>query len=73
MQEKISLPVITLIKGGPIKISGNYSISDDTNNNIVEGKEVYLCRCGNSANKPYCDGTHKANFPDERPKKESCE
>jgi CDGSH-type Zn-finger protein len=23
------------------------------------GDTIFLCRCGSSANKPYCDGTHK--------------
>ena len=31
-----------------------------------EGEEVFLCRCGCSKNKPYCDGSHKAcEFKDE--------
>lgn len=24
-----------------------------------EGKALFLCRCGASENKPYCDGAHK--------------
>jgi CDGSH-type Zn-finger protein len=25
---------------------------------LEEGRAISLCRCGASANKPYCDGTH---------------
>ena len=26
---------------------------------IPEGEKVFLCRCGSSKNKPFCDGTHR--------------
>ena len=52
---------------GPYVISGDVTIVD------VEGKKlswtgsaVALCRCGESTNKPFCDGTHnKAGFSSE--------
>jgi CDGSH-type Zn-finger protein len=28
---------------------------------VFEGEKVALCRCGGSANKPFCDGTHAKN------------
>ncbi|MGC9182794.1 CDGSH iron-sulfur domain-containing protein [Caldisphaera sp.] len=26
---------------------------------LDNGKEIHICGCGLSKNKPYCDGTHK--------------
>lgn len=50
---------VQVFNGGPLLIEGPCSIVDkDGNETIKEGK-VFLCRCGGSKNKPYCDGSHK--------------
>jgi CDGSH-type Zn-finger protein len=44
---------------GPICIKGVFRFRDSAGK-ITEGEqEIYLCRCGGSATKPFCDGTHK--------------
>jgi CDGSH-type Zn-finger protein len=47
------------MKNGPLVIEGKADITDE-NGDIkeTEGKMVALCRCGQSAKKPFCDGTH---------------
>lgn len=51
--------VIEVIENGPLKITGKINLTDSKRGVNTEVKEIYLCRCGRSANKPYCDGTHK--------------
>jgi len=49
-------------KNGPYVIeieSGKFEIERDLNVEIVEKKSIALCRCGQSGNKPFCDGTHR--------------
>jgi len=59
MEEKLS-PVITVLKNGPILIESVEPISlVQSDGIVVEVKKCYLCRCGESQRKPYCDGTHK--------------
>jgi CDGSH-type Zn-finger protein len=36
-------------------------VLDGEGNVLYEGDRAALCRCGGSANKPFCDGTHKTN------------
>jgi CDGSH iron-sulfur domain-containing protein 3 len=46
---------------GPYRVSGSFALVDaDGNAYRVEGP-VALCRCGGSATKPFCDGTHRTN------------
>jgi CDGSH-type Zn-finger protein len=51
---------ITPLNNGPIRIEGEFEIFDAQGNAFgLAGRTVIsLCRCGHSANKPFCDGSH---------------
>ena len=44
---------------GPLLVSGGVRIVAADGTVLYEGEKAALCRCGRSANKPFCDGTHK--------------
>ena len=45
---------------GPLQVKGECEVLDTQGNPIPsKGGDIYLCRCGASAKKPFCDGTHK--------------
>lgn len=48
-------------KNGPIHAQGNFEIIDSAGHVVFRGTETWLCRCGGSGNKPFCDSTHKRN------------
>lgn len=48
------------VPNGPLKITGNLEIVSGTGRTCNKVTQTYLCRCGQSKNKPYCDGSHKA-------------
>lgn len=44
---------------GPYLVKGPVTLVDPEGNEIhAKGKNIALCRCGASANKPFCDGSH---------------
>jgi CDGSH-type Zn-finger protein/uncharacterized Fe-S cluster protein YjdI len=43
---------------GPLRVRGNLEILSGTGRAVARVTSTYLCRCGASANKPFCDGTH---------------
>ena len=52
---------IEITPNGPICIHEECQIKySDGKAELKKGK-VFLCRCGGSSNKPYCDGTHRKN------------
>jgi CDGSH-type Zn-finger protein/uncharacterized Fe-S cluster protein YjdI len=46
------------LPNGPLKVNGALEVVSGTGHTILRTMETYLCRCGASANKPYCDGSH---------------
>ena len=46
-------------KDGPLKVAGNLEVVSGTGHTINRVIETWLCRCGQSRNKPYCDGSHR--------------
>ena len=46
-------------KNGPLKVLGNLEIVSGTGHTLDRVTETWLCRCGHSKNKPYCDGSHR--------------
>lgn len=51
---------ITPTKNGPNRIKGNLEIIAGSGRRIATGTTFFLCRCGHSKDKPFCDGSHKA-------------
>lgn len=58
--------LVEVMKNGPLLVYGNITIKDKHGNEVKKNRTTAFCRCGASANKPYCDGTHlKIGFKDE--------
>jgi CDGSH-type Zn-finger protein/uncharacterized Fe-S cluster protein YjdI len=51
---------VSLAPNGPLLLSGNFTIVAASGRKAWSGTKAALCRCGHSANKPFCDGAHKA-------------
>jgi CDGSH-type Zn-finger protein len=55
--------VIRCRENGPLVIQGAVKVVDHLGNefSIPAGKDnIALCRCGQSRNKPFCDGSHRS-------------
>ena len=48
-------------ENGPFLVTGPVKLVDHEGNEFdLSGKDrIALCRCGHSANRPFCDGSHK--------------
>jgi len=50
---------VELMKNGPLLVKGNVDVKSHDGTVVTKEKMTAFCRCGASANKPYCDGKHK--------------
>lgn len=51
--------VVKLMKNGPALIEGAYQVYSIAGQPVSGTRNIALCRCGGSSEKPFCDGTHK--------------
>ena len=50
---------IETTENGPLHVRGNLEVVSGTGHTISRVTEAWLCRCGHSKDKPFCDGSHK--------------
>ena len=56
---------VEVLENGPLLVYGTLTVTDKDGNTETKNKTTAFCRCGQSHNKPYCDGTHvKVDFRD---------
>ncbi|MDQ6618580.1 MAG: CDGSH iron-sulfur domain-containing protein [Pseudomonadota bacterium] len=49
---------VTAIRNGPYKVEGDIELMYEQHKVDTKPPTVFLCRCGASSTKPFCDGTH---------------
>ena len=54
-------PIIECAPNGPFVVRNLENLRDSRGDRIAADPIMALCRCGGSANKPFCDGTHLKN------------
>lgn len=53
-----TMATVKLMENGPLMLQQDVKIIKADGSEEVRKNPVVLCRCGNSINKPFCDGSH---------------
>jgi CDGSH-type Zn-finger protein len=53
------IPRIRILDKGPLHVHGNVELVDAAGVRFELGEQFTLCRCGRSAQAPFCDGSHR--------------
>ncbi|MBI2967232.1 MAG: CDGSH iron-sulfur domain-containing protein [Bacteroidetes bacterium] len=60
---KTSQVKINVLPNGPLMVEGKVTVIKNDGKQEEKDEKTFLCRCGASGNKPYCDGSHmRINF-----------
>lgn len=57
-QPTLQEQLVEVLPNGPLLVHGNLQVKHNDLQTSLTNKVTAFCRCGASANKPYCDGTH---------------
>ena len=49
---------VEILENGPLLVYGTLKVTHKDGSSETKNKTTAFCRCGASANKPYCDGAH---------------
>ena len=67
MEDNEKMVTITVVHNGPLIVDGEFRLIDKDGKESIQKGKTALCRCGHSAHKPFCDGTHlKINWEDDK-------
>ncbi|MFL1012968.1 (4Fe-4S)-binding protein [Flavisericum labens] len=54
---------VEVMSNGPLLVHGTIKVISSDGSTEMKNKTTAFCRCGQSSNKPYCDGSHvKSKF-----------
>lgn len=59
LPERGGMLAIRPLRDGPLELAGALEICSGTGRTVARGTLFRLCRCGQSRNKPFCDGSHR--------------
>ncbi|MGO8969380.1 MAG: CDGSH iron-sulfur domain-containing protein [Myxococcaceae bacterium] len=58
LKERAGPLSVTPLPNGPLLVAGNVEVVSGTGRTVLRTQKAAFCRCGASANKPFCDGSH---------------
>ncbi|PLX08250.1 MAG: hypothetical protein C0596_08140 [Marinilabiliales bacterium] len=58
MAENKEKAQVKIFENGPMHIHANVDVVDANGKILKVNEDKYICRCGHSKNKPFCDGSH---------------